>query len=383
MHKHFLLALYFLLFSFASECFAESKPSPLSEVKNITLKDAYADKFLIGAAIGDDLLENKGHSSFALVKKHFSSITSTDALKWESFNPELEKYNMKPVDYFVDFGVENNIDVVGHVLFWHSQTPDWVFEDDNGRLLSREALLARMRERVKIIAARYGDRIKTWDVVNEAFEANGSLRQTKFTQIIGNDYIEQAFEIAAEELPKNVRLVYNDYDMFEAGRRDAVVKLVEDFRAKGIKIDGVGIQGHWGLRYPALWRAELALQVFERIKIPVYITEMDLDYLGRRWYFGASEEAIKRISSLPEINPYPDANFPPEVDRELAARYRDIFSLYLKYSDIIERVTFWGVTDADSWLNDWPVEGRSNYTLLFDRKGNSKPALEEVLKLVD
>lgn len=383
MYKQWLLVFCFSFFfttGWAIAYQAEGNAS-LKEGRFSSLKEAYADKFLIGAALSDELLANKNHPSFLLVKKHFSSITSTDALKWETFNPKPEKYNTEPVDYFVEVGVKNGLDIVGHVLFWHSQTPDWVFEDETGKPLTRDALLTRMRARVKTLAARYGDKIKSWDVVNEAFEANGTLRNTKFTQIIGSDFIEQAFKIAAEELPKNVKLIYNDYDMFEAGRRNAVAKMVKDFRSKGVRIDGVGIQGHWELQYPRLWRAELALQIFSSLKIPVYITEMDLDYLGRRWFFGASQKTINEMSSSPKSNPYANDAIPLSVDQALADRYVAIFSLYLKYSDIIERVTFWGVTDADSWLNDWPVDGRTNYPLLFTRSGASKLALERLIAL--
>lgn len=350
----------------------------INETKS--LKAAYADKFLIGATLNNYLVANPNHPTMQTVKQHFSSATIDNAMKWGIFNPQPELYKYTGPDHFVDFTSENNIQAVGHVLYWHSQTPDWVYKDKQGNLLSRGTLLNRMRERAKLMAARYGNTIKIWDVVNEAIEDDGSLRQTMFNKIIGDDFIEQAFIIAQEELPKDSILIYNDYGMTSPGRRDTVVKVVNDLIAKNIKIDGIGVQGHWSMQHPTIQEITTSFDAFISTGLSVHITELDVDYLGREQFFGANVDIKKRVAT-PQNNPYPDGNFPASADQALGDRYVDIFNLFLKYQQNIERVTFWGVTDKSSWLNDWPVAGRTNYPLLFNRDGTEKKALQRVIRL--
>lgn len=357
-----------------------NNPSSHSPVIHQTLKSAYADKFLIGATLNDYLVANHNDRSVAIVKQHFSAATMDNAMKWEVFNPQPETYNFTAPDNFVDFTTENDIAAVGHVLYWHSQTPDWVYKDQQGNLLSREALLNRMRQRAKLMAARYGKTIKIWDVVNEAIEDDGSLRQSMYNQIIGDDFIEQAFIIASQELPADSVLLYNDYGMTRPGRRDTVIKLVTELQAKNIKIDGIGVQGHWDMQRPSISEIATSFDAFIATGLPIHITELDVDYLGREEFFGANVDITKLVAT-PQNNPYADGQFPATADQELGDRYVDIFKLFLKYHQNIERVTFWGVTDDNSWLNGWPVAGRTNYPLLFNRDGSEKHALKRVIQL--
>ena len=345
-----------------------------------TLKSVYNDKFAIGATVNNAMLEENQDPSLKVVKQHFAAITTDNALKWEVMNPTPDEFKLDIVDRFVEFGKKNNIQLVGHVLYWHSQTPDWVFEDDNGNLLTREALLKRMRERAKLLAARYGDSIKIWDVVNEAVNDDGTLRESKYHKIIGPDFIEQAFRIAAEEFPADCKLLYNDYGMDRLGRQKTVVSILNDFKSRGIKIDGVGLQGHWSMDQPSLQAIDDALTAYAATGVPMHITELDLDYLGREHFFSADVD-MKKLVATPENNPYPHGQFPASADEELAQRYKAIFGLFLKHADNIDRVTFWGVNDGDSWLNGWPVKGRTNYPLLFNRNNQAKPAVDVLLEL--
>ncbi len=346
-----------------------------------TLKEAFEGRFAIGATIGKAMLQDDNHPSLLIAKQHFIALTAENAFKWAVINPSPGQYNFTAPDQFVGFGKNNGIQLVGHVLFWHSQTPDWVFEDLQGNPLDRDALLGRMRERAKMLATRYGDSIKVWDVVNEAINDDGSLRNSKFNQIIGDDFIEQAFRIAKDEFPKDSIFLYNDYSMTKPGRQSAVISMVNDFKARNIKIDGIGMQGHWSMETPTIIEIEKSLQAFSETQIPIHITELDLDYLGRSQFFGANVD-IETLPATLENNPFPDGNFPPTADKRLAERYGQIFSALLKYSDNIERVTFWGINDSDSWLNDWPIKGRTNYPLLFNHNGQPKAALESLLKHV-
>ena len=342
-----------------------------------TLREAFADHFLVGAALRTDIITEADHPARALVTRHFGSVTAANAMKWGPFNPKPGEYVFEPADALVAFAEANGMQVIGHTLFWHQQTPAWVFQDETGAPISREALLQRMRERVQLLARRYGSRIHLWDVVNETFNDDGSLRDSPWTRILGADFVPEAFRIAAEELPADVQLIYNDYSMFNPGRRDAAVKMVHDLRARGIRIDGIGMQGHWGLDFPRIEQAEAAIVAFAAAGMRVHITELDVDVLPRSPdMFGA--DLNKRAQLSPENNPYTDG-LPAEMQEKLARRYAEIFALFVKHADKIDRVTFWGVTDGDSWLNGFPVRGRTNHPLLFDRENKPKPALDAVL----
>lgn len=345
-----------------------------------TLKEAFDGKFLIGATLGGSMLANPEHPALRVAETHFNSLSPANAMKWGPWNPHPGEYDYEPADTFADFGAERDMVLIGHTLFWHSQTPDWVFEDDQGNLLSREALLECMRERARHMAERYADRVTVWDVVNESIESDGSLRKSKFNQIIGDDFNEQAFRIAAEELPDDAILLYNDYGMTSPGRRDAVVAMVKDFQEKGVRIDGIGMQGHWSMDSPSLQEIEEAFEAYASTGLPIHITELDIEVLGRNAFFGANVD-VRSIEANAENNPYPDGNLPEEVQQQLAERYGEIFELMLEHADKIDRVTFWGVGDGDSWLNNWPIRGRTNYPLLFDRDYEAKPAFFRILKV--
>lgn len=359
--------------------YLEGEPTIAHQDRVPTLRNTFVGKFYVGAALSTKFFGGEPDAVLTLVREQFNSISPENAMKWGSFNPEPGEFNHDVADAYVAFGRDNDMYTVGHVLFWHNQTPDWVFEDERGQPLSREALLERMRERVQHVSQRYGDQIDAWDVVNEAFLGDGRLRDSRWRQIIGDDWIEQAFRIAQEEFPENVDLLYNDYGMIDAGRRDAVVKMVRDFKAKGVKIDGVGMQGHWALGGPSLPQIETSIIAFVETGVDVHITELDIDVLPRaRGQYNA--DIRKRLKPDPKNNPYVDG-LPDEMQQQLAKRYADLFELFLKHHDKIKRVTFWGVTNAQTWLNNWPIQGRTNYPLLFDRQGRPTPAFDAVIEV--
>ena len=347
-----------------------------------TLREAFAPYFHLGGTVNGWYLRDSDHPALALAIKEYDTLTTGNALKWGVINPEPGVYRFDSPEAFIKLTSENDIYTIGHCLFWHSQTPDWVYEDEDGELLSRDALLARMRERVELYAEKFGPHVDVWDVVNESIEGDGTKRRSKFNQIIGDDFEEQAFIMADELLPKTTQLIYNDYGMTDPGRRDAVVAMVKDFQARGIRIDGIGMQAHWSMHRPSLQEIEDAILAFASTGLPIHLTEFDIDYLGRDQFFGANgaNVDIARREATPENNPYPDG-LPPEEEERLADRYEEIFRLLLKHADKIDRVSFWGVTDRDSWLNNWPARGRTNYPLLLNRDGTPKPAYHRVIAL--
>ena len=199
-------------------------------------------------------------------------------LKWQEVHPQPEGYNFDPADRFVAFGEKNSMFIVGHNLVWHNQTPSWVFEGDSAKPLDREALLKRMRSHIQTVVGRYKGRINAWDVVNEAIEDNGSLRKSKWQQIIGDDYIEKAFQFAHEADPK-AELYYNDYNEWKPEKIQGIKTLVKQLKSKNIRIDGVGLQGHWGLEYPSTQEIENLFAEYGDLGVKIMITELDVTVL--------------------------------------------------------------------------------------------------------
>ncbi len=351
-----------------------------AELNSQTLKDAYKDYFLIGAAISDFQAAGKEPKAMELAAKQFNTITPENMLKWERVHPDPNKYNFDLPDKFVEFGQKNGMFIVGHTLVWHHQTPDWVFKDDKGNYLTRDELLVRLKEHISTVVGRYKGKIKGWDVVNEAVDEDGSLRKSKWLEIIGEDFIEKAFEFAHEADP-DAELYYNDYNTWHKAKRDGIIKLIKKLLDKGIKIHGIGLQGHWGLDYPGLDELDESLKEYSATGLKIMITELDINILPTPDnYTGA--EITKSFELQKKYNPYPDG-LPDSMQTVLANRYAEIFRTFLKYNDSITRVTFWGIDDGHSWLNNWPIFGRTSYPLLFDRNLKPKPAFDAVIKIVN
>ena len=331
------------------------------------LKDVFKKDFLIGAAVSSDQISGKDTNVIALIESQFNSITPENCLKWDSVHPKPNVYDFEQADRFVAFGEKNKMFIIGHILIDQEQVPDWVFKDANGRNVDRETLLNRMREHIFKVMGRYKGRINAWHVINEPIGRDGRIRKTKWSEIIGDDYITKAFEYAHEADP-NVELYYNGHDMLTKEATDSIVRLVGDIKSRGGRIDGIGVQAHWKLDTPSLDEVENGIVRLSGSGVKVMITEMDITVLPRN---------VPRK----ELNPYLDA-LPDGVQEKLAKRYGELFSIFHKHADKIARVNFWGVHDGQSWLNDWPVKGRTDYPLLFDRELHPKPAFFAVVKSV-
>ena len=343
----------------------------------VTLKDALKDKFLIGVAMNEAQITEADSSSVAIIKNHFNSITAENCMKSEELQPVEGEFNFKLADQFVKFGEENNMYIIGHTLVWHSQAPKWFFTDATGKDVTREVLIERMKNHIFTVVGRYKGKVKGWDVVNEAFEDDGSWRNSKFYQIIGEDYIRLAFQFAHEADP-DADLYYNDYSMAHEGRRNAVVKMVNNLKSQGVKIDGVGMQGHMDMVFPDLDEFEKSMLAFAETGVKLMITELDVTVLPRPG-IDVGAEISASFEYQQKLNPYAEG-LPDSVSIALNNRYNDIFKLFLKHSDILERVTLWGVYDGQSWRNDWPVRGRTDYALLFDRNFQPKPVVKTIIE---
>jgi len=269
--------------------------------------------------------------------------------------------------------------IIGHTLVWHSQVPQWVFEDENHNPVGRKVLLKRMRDHIRNVVGRYKGRINGWDVVNEALNEDGTLRQSPWMKIIGYDYIEKAFRYAHEADPQ-AQLYYNDYSLENEAKRKGALELVSKLKAKGVPITGVGLQDHVQMDWPTADQIDATITAFGKLGVKVMITELDVDVLPEATPSRTADVSLN-VASDPKLNPYPNG-LPEPVQQELSKRYADLFGTYGKHCGLVSRVTFWGVTDKESWKNNWPVKGRTNYPLLFNRDAQPKPAFGAVIQAV-
>jgi len=313
-----------------------------------------------------------------IVIHQFSSISPENILKWGPVHPEADRWVFEPADQYIAFGKEHGLAVIGHVLVWHQQTPPWVFAGKPGERADAETLLRRMRSNIETLVGRYRGRVHGWDVVNEALEDDGTLRKTPWLEAIGPEYIARAFEYAHAADP-GAELYYNDYNLWKPAKRAAAIRLVKELRVKGLRIDGVGEQAHWGIAEPPLEDIDATIaELAVGTGVKVMLTELDVDVLPRdpdMW--GADLNKKSQIREATNI--YPNG-LPEEQQQRLARRYADIFRLVMKHRGAVSRVTFWGVTDAQSWLHNFPIPGRVNYPLLWDRQGQPKPAFDAVVE---
>jgi endo-1,4-beta-xylanase len=350
--------------------------APLSAQQS--LKAAFAADFRIGAALNQAQFSEKNAAAVALVAAQFNSITPENVLKWEVVHPKPGAFNFQPADQFVAFGEKYKMQVIGHTLVWHSQTPKWVFEDEAGKPLTREALLARMKDHIQTVVGRYKGRISGWDVVNEAIDEDGTLRKSPWLNIIGEDYIAKAFQYAREADPA-ARLNYNDYNLAVDAKRAGIIALVRKLKAQGIPVDVIGMQGHLKLDWPSAQVEDQAIRELASAGVKIAITELDIDLLPAA-NKSTGADVSRRDEPQANLNPYA-AGLPPDLQQQLAKRYADLFAVFLKNKAVVERVTFWGVSNRDSWLNNWPIRGRTAYPLLFDRDLQPTPAFDAVLAL--
>lgn len=338
-----------------------------------SLKEYFKNDFYIGTAVNVPQIEEKDLKARALIAVQFNSITPENIMKCEVIHPAWNEYHFELADQYVAYGEKYKMFIVGHTLIWHSQLSSFV-----KNIHSSDSLLLFMTNHINRVAGRYAGKVKSWDVVNEALNEDGSLRKSVFLDKLGEDYIRKAFELAAKAAP-DAELYYNDYNIEQPKKRAGVIALVKKLKASGTRIDGVGIQGHWSIKGPALDDIENSIIEYAALGLKVSFTELDLTCLPNPWDLTGAE-VNQNFANSPAMNPYPDG-LPDSVQNRLAECYQGLFKLFLKYRKQIERVTFWGVSDGQSWLNNWPIRGRTNYPLLFDRNYQPKPAFEKVLSL--
>ncbi|WP_434749954.1 endo-1,4-beta-xylanase [Paenibacillus amylolyticus] len=306
-----------------------------------SLQDLYQSEFPIGAAVYRWQLEG---AYGQLLSKHFNSLTATYEMKPKFVSPSKGVYDFKASDEYVDFAQQHQMGLRGHALLWHIDAAEWMFKDDQGNPASRDLLLSRVQNYVDTVMKRYKGKIYAWDVVNEAIadsngDANG-MRKSPFYELIGPDYVEKTFEFARAADP-DAKLYYNEYFTEIPEKREHMYQLVKRLKEKGL-IDGVGLQSHYNLESPPIDEIEKTINLFAGLGLDIQITELDVD------------------SGIPY-----GENLPQDVAVKQAYRYKELFDLYQKHSDVISSVTLWGLQDEKSY---------NNQAFLFDSNLQSKPA---------
>lgn len=388
------------------------------------LKDVFKDYFPIGTAVNRSMMTggtgfrrnaDQNAQDVGLLKKHFNQITAENDMKWQLIHPRegAGGYDFAPADALVDFGMSHNMQIVGHTLVWHSQTPNWVFAGTNpppysatnaaavapieaantnapgtnqpgrrasgpgfgggfgrynGPRASRDELLQRMRDHIHTVVGRYKGKVKVWDVVNEALaDGNGTnvLRNSLWLEIVGPDFVAKAFHYAHEADPKAI-LRYNDYGLENPAKRKRLHLLIKELQAQKVPVHAIGSQAHVNIS-TSFETMDLALTEMEALGLPIHITELDVNSAqGGQRGFGANVADNAATTQGGVV---------AEADKKLAEAYAGIFRAFVKHRDSVKMVTFWGVNDAVSWR----ANGKP---LLFDGNNQPKPAFEAVIRAV-
>ena len=341
--------------------------------KKASLKTAFADDFYMGVAINRGQILERDSIETALIEDQFNSISPENVMKSMFIHPARDTFNFDFSDKYVAFGKKNNMFIHGHTLIWHSQLAPWF-----KAITDSTDMAHAVEDHINTIVGRYKGEIGSWDVVNEALNEDGTLRKSVFLDVLGPDYLALAFKTASEADP-DVDLYYNDYNMTNPEKRAGAIRLIKNIQKQGVKIDGIGMQGHWNLKTPTLDQIEESIESYAALGIKVAITELDITVLPNPWDLQGAEVS-QRFENNEKMNPYPD-KLPDSVQVQLAERYKSIFKLFLKHRKDISRVTLWGLTDKNSWLNGWPIPGRTNYPLLFNREYQPKAAFDSIMAL--
>ena len=334
------------------------------DLRQIKLKERYSDFFTIGAAITPMALRSE---ELHLIESQFSGITAENAMKMGPIHPQPFRFNWGPADSLLAFATRSHLRMRGHTLVWHSQTPKWLFEGEDGKQVNKEILLQRIHDHIDSVVGRYKGKIYAWDVVNEAIsdQTNEFYRSSLFYQICGEEYIEKAFQWAHAADPSAL-LFYNDYNEIDPVKRKKIIEMVTRLRAKGIPIHGIGLQAHWSIYAPSAEVLDKTLEDFSKVGLPLHVTELDIS-------------VYKKEGRRDRIPSDSLTSYTPEREALQVAMYERVFAAFRKYRSSIQSVTFWNISDRRSWLDNFPVVGRKDHPLLFDAALQPKKAFFSVI----
>lgn len=386
MHKKHTLSLLLLAGSLSVNAAQDQDQAP-APAPAPALKNTFADSFKMGVAVNQDIVTGKNAAAQSIIAKQFNTVTLENAMKAEVIYPQQGKVDFSGADAFIDFAKQNNMFTVAHTLVWHNQTPDWFFTNSKNEPNTPAEQLEQMRKHIELVAGRYKNKVDAWDVVNEVIADDGSYRPTVWVNRVGDGdtMVKAAFKYAQQYSP-NTELYYNDFNAWRPEKRDGIIRIIKMLQKEGIRIDGIGIQAHWGLNFPKMQYIEQAIDAYAALGIKVMITELDIDVLPlTKEGQITGTDMMKPQFQLEEFETYLDPyknGLPSDVEAQLNARYKALFELFYAKRDKIDRVTFWGLHDGMSWKNDYPIPNRTNYPLLWDRNLNPKPVIKTIADIV-
>ncbi len=336
-----------------------NRPKTISDYNQCDkgLKDYYTPDsyFYMGVAVNPAMIDNPEKA--ALIRRHFNSLTADNDMKWSNLQPTEGTFTFTNADKIVAFASANGMKVRGHCLCWHNQVPAWIFKDGQATA-SKELVLQRLRTHITTVMTHFKGKVYAWDVVNEAID-DGSLvyRNSQWYTICGEDYIYEAFR-AARAADPDARLFYNDYTAIDPVKRDKIYGLLVKLKEQNL-VDGMGLQGHWNISYPSASLINDAIEKYKSLGIEIQITEMDV--------------------SVYTSNSDPQSAYTDNLAQQQTIAYGRYFEAFRSYRDPITGVTFWGLADDHTWLDNFPVAGRKNYPLLFDKNLDPKQAYFKVI----
>ena len=352
-----------------------------------TLKEAYKDAFKMGCAVNTQIVSGRDNRSAQIILKQFNAVSPENDLKPEVLHPQPDEWNFQAADRYVQFAKDNGLWALGHTLVWHNQTPDFFFNHADGTPKNHDEMVETMRSYIEKVAGHFAGKVDAWDVVNEIIDNDGSYRKTLWTNAFGGDgdeVVRLAFQFAHEYDP-NAELYYNDFNVWRPAKRDGIARMVRMLQKNGIKIDGIGIQAHWGLNFPKNEYITAAIDTFATLGVKVMITELDVDVLPitkEGQVIGKSlQDPLYQLEEFETfLDPYKNG-LPDDVERLLTNRYAELMRIFYDRRDKIDRVTIWGLHDGMSWKNDYPIPNRTNYPLIYYRDRTPKPAFDAVLNV--
>ena len=342
-----------------------------------SLSAAYENRFNIAVALDGKLPDDYSPKELDLIRTQFNVLTPANCMKMYHIQPHQNVFDFEQADAFVAFAAANNQKVLGHCLIWAKdvRTPAWFFENGDA-LPTRELLLKRMQTHIETVVSRYRGKVPYWDVLNEALaDDDNFIRPSTYLSVIGDDFIAKAFEYAHAADPEAM-LIYNDYNLFFTNKQQKLKQLLQYFKDRKVPVHAIGIQGHFELDKIPYDELEATINLIKSFGLKMVVSELDIDVVLRsKWW----AENGKYREELATYDPYKTA-CPPEILEQQAQEYGKLFALFSKHSDSIQRITFWGLHDGQSWLNDFPWK-RTNYPLLFDRNAEPKPAYDAVMSV--
>lgn len=344
-----------------------------------SLAEKYRPYFAVGAAVDPQAFDTHGK----LLKTHFNSITTENAMKFESLQPTEGQFDFGRADAMVSSAKAQNMKVRGHALVWHRQTPDWVFVDAEGKPASKQLLRGRLESHISQVVEHFKGSVYAWDVVNEAIVNDGTYRsdqekedidKSRWHGIMGKSYIAAAFRLA-HAIDPQAKLFYNDYYNYIPEKRQAIYRMLKSLLADGVPVHGVGLQAHLSIHsspepthhghFQTMGNLESAIELYVSLGLEVQVTELDVSVY------------LPGVKYAPEQY-FTTESFGAKLREEQAKRYGELFALLRKHHRAITGVTFWGIADDNTWLSEFDSK-RTDFPLLFDKQHRPKAAFQAVM----